>query len=140
MMSMSLVKAASGQHNGLKICHINAWSLCTNNFLKVDEINSKLCIHEGYDIICISETWLDSTIANNNITPMGYTAFRKDRNRQGGGIAILVSDDLAVTNRTDISSQNLETVVVEVLIKTKHIFVICCYWPPGATVEQVDLL
>ena len=70
---------------------------------------------------------------------MEYAAILKDHNRQGRDVAILLPEDLSVNiNVSDISNQNLETVVLEVLLKAKHSFVTCCYWLPGTTVEQVE--
>ena len=38
--------------------------------------------------ISISESWLDSSVTDNEITLPGYGVLRNDRNRQGGGVCI----------------------------------------------------
>ena len=46
---------------------------------------------EQYDIVCVSETWLNELILDNEILP-GYTIHRKDRhgNMRGGGVLAAV--------------------------------------------------
>lgn len=46
------------------------------------------------DIICVTETFLDSTITNELFLINGYSAFRCDRNRHGGGVLVLVKSTL----------------------------------------------
>ena len=56
------------QYNGINIRHHNVRSLCpTNRNKKIDEIESILCIDKQIDIICLSETWLDNSILNEDI-------------------------------------------------------------------------
>jgi exonuclease III len=43
-----------------------------------------------FDILAINETKLDSSISDSEIYIHGYTIIRKDRNRNGGGIAIYI--------------------------------------------------
>ena len=46
------------------------------------------------DICCVSETWLNQSIASQLICPEGFSILRKDRTgRQGGGVAIFCIGD-----------------------------------------------
>ena len=61
----------------------------------------------------------------------GYSVIRQDRNRNGGGVAIYIRNDIAFNPRHDLSVDGLEAVWVELLFpRTKGILVCCCYRPP----------
>ena len=72
------------------ICHLNVRSLfANNNSSKLDEI-SVLSSDYAFDVIAMSETWLDSSILNTNISlPCYGEPHRLDRNRNGGGVLAL---------------------------------------------------
>ena len=60
----------------------------------------------------------------------GYCIERKDRNRNGGGVCVFISDSLSFNRRLDLEVEDLETVAIEVLLtKTKPILVLNCYRP-----------
>ena len=40
----------------------------------------------SFDIICMTETWFNSDIADNEVLPKGYNIYRRDRDHRGGGI------------------------------------------------------
>ena len=54
------------------IVHYNIQSL-TN---KLDIIESELC---NFDMICLTETWLDDRTPNNNLSLTQYNLYRRDR-------------------------------------------------------------
>ena len=72
----------------INLLHFNVRSLLP----KLDNLNLE-CIELNPHIVCISETWLDSTITDNELTIVNYNLVRLDRNRHGGGIAIYVHID-----------------------------------------------
>jgi len=48
-----------------------------------------------FDIVTVSETWLEDTLFDHEILPTGYTIFRKDRvNRRGGGVLLGFKSDI----------------------------------------------
>ena len=49
-----------------------------------------MCEATKPDIVCIVETWLDNTIADNELSLPNFQLFRRDCNRHGGGIALYV--------------------------------------------------
>ena len=48
-------------------------------------------------IICIVETWLSNEIDSTEIDIPGYQLYRKDRNRQGGGILMYIANCMLVS-------------------------------------------
>ena len=105
---------------GLRIAHLNARSLVSC----IDDI--RLLIHEEQlDILTLSETWLDGTINDLEVCPTGMNIIRKDRNRRGGGTAILISDRLRFEFRQDLNSDEIEAVWLEIFPRSKRSMLIC---------------
>ncbi|CAB3984748.1 Hypothetical predicted protein [Paramuricea clavata] len=74
---------------GLKIAHLNVNRL----ICKFDEIK-KLIEKHSFDFLALSETWLTSSISDDELNISGYTFARKDRSdptkSQGGGMLVYV--------------------------------------------------
>ena len=68
--------------NFFSVMHLNIRSLIG----KIDLIHAE---YNTYDIICLSETWLNRDIPNKDIMIPGYhIPIRRDRLTRGGGVAI----------------------------------------------------
>ena len=79
-------KAKSCQ--SFSICHWNLNSIPAHNFAKLSLLQAYNTIHK-YDIICLSETYLNSSIPNDddNLEIPGYSLIRADhpsKNKRGG--------------------------------------------------------
>lgn len=68
----------------LSCCHINVRSLVAH-FSKFKEL-----VYEKYDVITVSETWLNPGILDEIIDLKGYRLYRRDRTTRGGGVAVYV--------------------------------------------------
>ena len=55
-----------------------------------------------YDIVAITESFLDDSITDSLVVPPSYVGFRRNRNRHGGGILVLVRDNLTAIRRPDL--------------------------------------
>ena len=116
-----------------KIIHINIRSVATNgeNF---QHFLSNLNIR--FDVICLSETWSnESSLSMNHYFP-SYRLFSSNRqsNKQGGGVAILVSNALKaelIENLT-LNDDEFESVFVKILLSDQNKAVLgCIYRPPN---------
>ena len=57
------------------------------------------------DVITISETWLNTTVTNSEVSIDGYKLYRQDRLRKhGGGVCAYIRKDITVTVLKDISN------------------------------------
>ncbi|XP_045107676.1 uncharacterized protein LOC123515047 [Portunus trituberculatus] len=125
----------SFNNKGLHIIHINSRSLMN----KLEEVRL-LALKTNAAVMCISETWLDDSVTNNEIEISGYQVIRKDRNRNGGGVCMYIKSCLTFNQRNDIDTDGLEVIWCEVLLpKTRPIIVGCCYRPPQQN-NFLDLL
>ena len=115
--------------NKLLIAPANVRSLCPENrSLKIDEIESILFYQEKCDIICISESWLDSTIPDGQVAIDGFQIYRKDRFRQGNrrearGVAIYARDDIPIKRRLDLEVPEIELIILELITANKKVFI-----------------
>ena len=98
---------------------------------KIDVLKYELCcLNKLPDIIVITETWLDNTIILSNYPFNLNSTFRKDRNRLGGGVMILVSNSYNVQSvETNI---NIETVWCELVINKEKFVIGVIYRPPSS--------
>ena len=92
---------------GLKCLQFNIVSLTKN----IDELRSIL-LNNDVHVCALNETRLDKDIDNSEINVHGYTIVRKDRNRNGGGVAIYVQNDIKYTVIEDDSMHNLESIII----------------------------
>ena len=83
-------------NKSLSFCHLNIRSLTklSETGPRIDHLINFACIDNSYDVITLSETHLSSIIDDEEIQIEGYTIFRLDRNRHGGGVAIYCRTDL----------------------------------------------
>ena len=75
----------------LSIAHINIASLRH----KVHDIHKILHGH-GIHVWSVNETWLDDSISDAAVHIPGYSIFRRDRERHGGGVALYIQSTLPV--------------------------------------------
>jgi len=104
-----------------------------NNTMKLDEIN---VLDAGYnfDVICLTEAWLDNSIDANSIRLIGYRdPFRLDCNRHGGGVLAYVEKKHCV-RRFDFASPDVEILWLELkTINSRCLYLVVCYLPPNTT-------
>ena len=119
---------------GFIIGHLNIRSL----FKNINELRMHLS-NQKYDILSINETMLDSSISNNEINISGYDVVRKDRNRNGGAVALYIRNVIDYKIRNDLMNEKLETITIEVCPpKGKSFFINIWYRPPNASIECFD--
>ena len=59
------------------------------DFLKIE------CVDRKPDIVCLTETWLDNGITNDEFSIPGFNQIRLDRNRHEGGVALYINVNFA---------------------------------------------
>lgn len=115
--------------NGLKIAHLNIWSLRR----KIDQVT--VLLHDRpFDMFALSETYLTCNVDDSELSVDGYTFYRRDRGSRGGGVALYVANDLTHELCTTINDHvNIEAMWVKVNVPYhKPIFVCTVYRPPSA--------
>ena len=109
----------------LLFCHWNLNSLSAHNFVKVLVLQALPVTHDYY-IICLSETFLDSSVSNDNerIRIEGYNLLRADHpsNKKRGGVCMYYKEHLPITKRDDLCTLKENHVTKIVVGKKKVIF------------------
>ena len=123
------------ESNNISICHINIRSLKP----KFDGILYKMemirhDIAQYYNIITLSETWLNDSDDLDNFRIDGYQKpFFRNRDQIGGGVLCWVADNIAAQRRLDLEVNEIEALWLEVR-ENVHKFLLCvAYRPPSCT-------
>jgi hypothetical protein len=85
-------------------------------------------------IICVTESHLDTNIANNDIIIDGFSdqISRKDSHCFGGDVLVYSSQDICVKPRYDLNFASGEIIWYEVIIPNFKILICTVYRPPGS--------
>jgi exonuclease III len=114
---------------GFRIAHLNVNGILSKlPFIKILLHQTKL------DIFSICETKINDTITDNDIKIDGYVCYRKDRNRNGGGVLLYVNENLDSRPLKHLQTENIESIWVKVCLKkSKPIYLCGVYRPPGGS-------
>ena len=109
---------------------------------KCIEISNNILLHD-YDVILISESWLQGDVLDTEICDNRYDVFRYDRNlvltgkRSGGGVVCLVRHDFGAECRPEwVNSGSFEcvclTLPARILGTLYNLNIILSYMPPDS--------
>ena len=119
---------------GFKIASINLASLYRN----IDQLRIYM-LSNTVGILPINETRLDSSTQNGEVNIPGYTLERKDRNRNGGGVALYIRDSINYKRLNDLPDDNIELISIQVSKPKTKPFIVCTWYrPPGSTTELMN--
>ena len=87
------------------------------------------------DVLCITETKLDDTFANNQFHCNGYRCHRKDKTCFSGGIIIWVRSDIPHERlmHYEIASNDVENIIIYFNLKTVKFNSSCVYKKPAVS-------
>ena len=79
------------------MCHWNLNGICAYNLAKLPPLRAYVIVHK-FDIICLSETYLDSSADDESLEISGYYLIRSDHpsNKKHGGIYICFKNFLSL--------------------------------------------
>ena len=125
---------------GFKICHWNLNSLPTDNFVKIPHLEAYAISH-NIDIICLSETFLDTSYSNDDtrLHLTGYSLIRADhpKNLKRGGVCIYYKEHLPLISKPNLTSLD-ECLVCELKIGNRKCFVTVLYRSPSQSLEEFE--
>ena len=110
--------------NQISFCHWNLNGLAAHNFTKVSLLQALSVTHDN-DIICVSETFLDSSISNDDerINIKGYNLLRADHPsiKKRGGVCMYYKEHLPIIKRDDFCTLK-ECLVTDIIVDKKSSF------------------
>jgi exonuclease III len=116
---------------GLFIAHLNVHSLLG----KLDELKLLITSNnsKSFDVLTLSETWLNTSISDAEIHISGYTCIRKDRpgGKRGGGTMAYIRNGLPFRVRDDLNTNDVECLWFEIVRnRCKPLLICSIYRPP----------
>ena len=124
----------------IKFSHWNLKGLAAHDFLKVSLIEAFITTH-NFDIICLSETFLDSTVSQDdeNIMINGYSLLRADHpsNSKRGGVCFYFKEHLPLSRRNDLRILQ-EYLLTEIIVDNEKCFFTCLYRSPNQNHEELE--
>ena len=98
---------------------------------KLDEF--KMILDEcNFDIMGVCEPFIDSNVADNEISIDGYSIVKKDRNRHGGGVLLYVKDGIDYSEINELASEQVESVWIQLMYKKETLMLGVVYRPPSS--------
>ena len=90
--------------------------------------------------MCVTETWLDVNWSNNCIlSNVNYSILCCDRDRHGGGTAIIFNNTIVHLKDSTVSNTNQFNIIKGIFVaSTVQFCLICCYLPPTTSSLQTD--
>ena len=109
------------------IAHLNINSISE----KFDQLS--FIIRDNIDILVVGETKLDETFPIHQFHTEGYSQpYRKDRNRNGGGVMIFVKEDLPSKLLSKHTFHaDIEALIVEINLRKTKFLLVGGYRPPS---------
>ena len=92
-------------------------------------VQNKFC-----DIFMISETKLDDSYHTAQFGHPGYNIYRKDRDKNGGGILVYTRAELPIRRLVNIEPTNIEGIVLEATFSKTKWAIVTTFIPPCTVV------
>ena len=122
------------------VCQWNLNGIAAHNYVKLSMLEAYNAVYK-YDVICLSETFLDSSHSNDDqsLNFQGYKMIRADHpnNTKHGGVCMYYKEHLPLKIRSDISTLK-ECLVVEIKVNRQKIFISCIYRSPSQSSDEFD--
>ena len=119
------------------IIHYNINSIMAEG--RIEQLSNH-CRLLNINVLVLTETKLDQLIPNSLLMIPGYhEPIRHDRNRNGGGVLVYVSEKLVLSQKTQLQSEHFEHVWIDVKYQNKTICINALYRPPHQTAYDHDL-
>ena len=125
------VKCKNKQLRNLNICVINCCSIRNKLSYVLDHVKD----HKS-DIVAITESWLPTEECNNRAVSRecanhDYKLFHVPRpNRRGGGVALLIKNELHVIKQTHSIRNSFEHIELLMTAISIHLRIVVIYRPP----------
>ena len=123
--------------NSVSVCHWNLNSLSAHNFSKLTQLKAYNAIYK-HDFICLSETYLDSSIPDNVLDIEGYRLVRADHpnNIKRGGVYIYYKESLPV--RVINIPYIKEARLLEMNYNNKKVIISVIYRSPSQSTDEFE--
>ena len=133
-------KNSGPKYSSLKFCHWNLNGLTAHDSIKISLLQAYI-IQNNYDIICLSETFLNSSIESNDdrISTDGYNLIQADHpsNSKRGWVCIYFKEHIPLIKRDDICTLD-NCLVTEIRSQGEKNFLTCVYRYPSQNHDKFE--
>ena len=96
---------------------------------------------EDFHILAIIETKLDNKTSNESISLDKFELRRKNCNRDGGGVAIYIRNDMKYLKRKDLPNHTLELISIELRsLSCESSKTVALHRPPSDSIDTLSQL
>ena len=128
--------AKDSANTEFSILHLNIRSILS----KYDDFKTYIrSLEHEFSIIGLTETWLNSSNANDFPLPNYHNTGMVRKNKQGGGVSLYINKSYQFRERFDLATNEndvIESQVIELTAKPKNILIGIIYRPPNGKVEE----
>ena len=113
---------------------------------KLDDYKSSLCVNiesNNYQVVCLSETWLNEHVLDDELSFTDCAMYRRDRNdnRRGGGLLTLVNNAIISRRLHEFENDACELMWIELGVSSRKKCIVGLYYrPPNASMDSLNLL
>ena len=134
----------SAKNQALRCLSFNAQSLKSTHKRVDGSLTTNLSVFqdlvytENLDRIAVTETWLNNSVSNNEILPLGYNIIRQDRSsdKREGGVLLALRENIQYNIMEINSESELEIVAVELDTQNTKFLLSVCYRPPNCNLKD----
>ena len=126
-----------GHWTSFSFCQNSLNSFSAPNFVKISLLEAYNAIHK-FDIICLSETFLNSSLQNDDDSLVGYKLIRagNPRDLKRGGVCIYFKKSVSIKV---LSITNLhECLVCELFLNSRRSHIVSLYRSPIQSSDEYD--
>lgn len=96
----------------------------------------KVILEYNLDVVGISETRIDK---NTTIKVKGFTSYKYDRDTPGGGVALLINENIKQTQINVPKLETIEAVAAQIEYNNGKLTIIAIYIPPKNKISHLEL-
>lgn len=121
----------------MQISHVNIRSLISSFDMFKDFVES-----EEFDIIGVTETWLQPDFPTKFVEITDYIFLRHDRDNRGGGVGIYIHKNIKfkLYETNEVENNGVEHIWVKVCLHNEWIGIGVIYKPPSIEYDKLDVL
>ena len=128
------------KQSSLTFCHWNLNGIAAHDFIKISLLQGYIT-NRNFDIICSSETFLNSTIdsEDNRLKIEGYNLIRSDdpSGSKKGGVCIYYKEHIPLIKRDDLCSLS-NCLVTEIRLENEKCLLTCLYRSPSQNQQEFE--
>ena len=96
----------------------------------------------NFDLVCLSETFVDSTIPNDdaNIQINEFSLLRADHpnDTKRGGVCTYLKESLPLIRKNDLTNKIKDCLQTEIIVNNKKCFFTCLYRSPSQGHDKLE--